>query len=919
MRRTTIAVHQGWLKKKGKKRWFILQANSLYWFAKEQKAVTFQHSSVKGCLELKGYAVSVSEKKSHTFIVSNLRDMNYYELTATTDESMNQWVEHIRASIQQATDNEALGRSGDQPLEGKRGVLIKKGQERLFVLKVDSLMWFLSKTGAEKKAKGSLPLKDITLKRGTKGYSFVLQPKVGKAYTLFGATQLECDEWMEAISRAIERLNFNQTTVKNGWLEKKGQKRYFVIKNGKLLWFNKMQKDDDAEANGYLLLDTCKVSILPPANGKYSLHIVASESGAAAGKEGGGAGAGAGAKDKSKREYTLTATSETECSDWAVAMVNAGATGDMPSRAASSSRRSVMAAPSSTDPVVRRPVSGIQLSDGVFVSRPASSGGSGSGGGGGMEGFMVAEKSGWLEKKGKRRWFVLTAGEFAWYDQPRQHQKGEKPNGSILAKDASVAQIGEIGNGYFVFAIYSATARESEYLLQASSLTEMEDWVVALVLAGANPGKDRATSVCEEGSPYSARPDILPENDKNGWMEKKGRKRWFVLRNSHLYWYKAVQETEAGLKEATGSLELEKCTVKKLDGKLKGRSALVISSSAKGEYLLLHEDEAEIDSWVRLLIDKGGASKYRAAVASGGPASGMCNYFGISLQQLLAKEKGDAAGGIPILVRKCAEHIRAHGMEAEGIFRVSGEQIDIVALKQEFESASDPSTITFADNIDVHAVSGLMKMFFRELNPPLMTFDLYSDFMAAAGCVMSDIKALIAQLPAENKILLGYLLHFLYDVSQLGDLNKMRPMNLAIVFSPNLFRSNRSAFEFMIANAHELMPAIDSAADDVTAPPALPALPAGLASKPLPGLGARGSPAAQLSPLLPPSSAGAASRVLPPAVVASAPQFGSTLSPRVLPAPPQPLPIGGPMLQSPALQAKVSAEILQRISAGPAQ
>jgi hypothetical protein len=129
----------------------------------------------------------------------------------------------------------------------------------------------------------------------------------------------------------------------------------------------------------------------------------------------------------------------------------------------------------------------------------------------------------------------------------------------------------------------------------------------------------------------------------------------------------------------------------------------------------------------------------------------------------------------------------------------------------------------------VHAVSGLMKMFFRELNPPLMTFDLYGDFMSAAGCVMSDIKALIAQLPAENKMcvlsfsafscvrapyadyslcccrlssrsLLAYLLHFLYDVSQCGDVNKMRPMNLAIVFSPNLFRSNRSAFE-VLANS----------------------------------------------------------------------------------------------------------------------
>jgi hypothetical protein len=64
-------------------------------------------------------------------------------------------------------------------------------------------------------------------------------------------------------------------------------------------------------------------------------------------------------------------------------------------------------------------------------------------------------------------------------------------------------------------------------------------------------------------------------------------------------------QTEAGLKEAAGSLELDKCTVKRLDGKLKDKSALVISSSVKGEYLLLHEAEAEIDSWVKLLIEKG--------------------------------------------------------------------------------------------------------------------------------------------------------------------------------------------------------------------------------------------------------------------------------------------------------------------------
>lgn len=77
-------------------------------------------------------------------------------------------------------------------------MLTKKGQERLFVLKADSLLWFQSKNGAEKvlkkvffliggvmltynaiqKARGSLPLKDVTVKRGPKGYSLVLQPKV---------------------------------------------------------------------------------------------------------------------------------------------------------------------------------------------------------------------------------------------------------------------------------------------------------------------------------------------------------------------------------------------------------------------------------------------------------------------------------------------------------------------------------------------------------------------------------------------------------------------------------------------------------------------------------------------------------------------------------------------------------------------
>lgn len=64
---------------------------------------------MKGCLELKGYAVSVNHDKPHTFIVSNLREMNYYELTAASDESMHEWIDNIRLTIAKAGESDVAG------------------------------------------------------------------------------------------------------------------------------------------------------------------------------------------------------------------------------------------------------------------------------------------------------------------------------------------------------------------------------------------------------------------------------------------------------------------------------------------------------------------------------------------------------------------------------------------------------------------------------------------------------------------------------------------------------------------------------------------------------------------------------------------------------------------------------------------
>jgi hypothetical protein len=132
--------------------------------------------------------------------------------------------------------------------------------------------------------------------------------------------------------------------------------------------------------------------------------------------------------------------------------------------------------------------------------------------------------------------------------------------------------------------------------------------------------------------------------------------------------------------------------------------------------------------------------------------------------------------------------------------------MDVYSLKQLFEERAAkgdkaPFVLRKTDfEIDIHAITGVLKLFFRELNPPLMTFELYGDFMNAVNCDLSVVKALIDKLPEVNRRVLRYLLYFLNEVAQHADNNRMRPMNLAIVFSPNLFKSDRPAIE-VLANS----------------------------------------------------------------------------------------------------------------------
>ena len=91
---------------------------------------------------------------------------------------------------------------------------------------------------------------------------------------------------------------------------------------------------------------------------------------------------------------------------------------------------------------------------------------------------------------------MLENGNLAWYGQPKKHESGATPNGTLVIEDCNVSSVGQFDEGY-AFAIYSRKDKGSEYILMASSANEMEDWVLILLKCGAVIEKERKGTTAE--------------------------------------------------------------------------------------------------------------------------------------------------------------------------------------------------------------------------------------------------------------------------------------------------------------------------------------------------------------------------------------------------------------------------------------
>ena len=148
---------------------------------------------------------------------------------------------------------------------------------------------------------------------------------------------------------------------------------------------------------------------------------------------------------------------------------------------------------------------------------------------------------------------------------------------------------------------------------------------------------------------------------------------------------------------------------------------------------------------------------------------------------------------VPQVVTVCCNFIEARGI-VDGVYRLSGISSNIQRLKKNFDDDKVPDLFKDRQVLqDIHCISSLVKLYFRELPSPVCTFHLYDDFVSAVRASeelrIIKLREVIGQLPDANYNTLEYLLKHLHRVSLRHKDTGMTAKNLAIVWAPNLLRS----------------------------------------------------------------------------------------------------------------------------------
>ncbi|KAL7669037.1 hypothetical protein ACOME3_009708 [Neoechinorhynchus agilis] len=143
---------------------------------------------------------------------------------------------------------------------------------------------------------------------------------------------------------------------------------------------------------------------------------------------------------------------------------------------------------------------------------------------------------------------------------------------------------------------------------------------------------------------------------------------------------------------------------------------------------------------------------------------------------------------IPQIIYSCIRAINRLGLHHQGIFRVSGSQVDINDFKEQFERGDDP--LLSVSSRDMNSVAGLLKLYFRELKDPLFPREKFDDFMNIIAIndveTASKLTEKLKEVPVTLYVVMRYLFGFLNHLTEYSDENMMDANNIASCFAPTL-------------------------------------------------------------------------------------------------------------------------------------
>ncbi|XP_015708646.1 rho GTPase-activating protein 12 isoform X10 [Coturnix japonica] len=176
--------------------------------------------------------------------------------------------------------------------------------------------------------------------------------------------------------------------------------------------------------------------------------------------------------------------------------------------------------------------------------------------------------------------------------------------------------------------------------------------------------------------------------------------------------------------------------------------------------------------------------------------------FGSNLTSLCQRENST----VPKFVKLCIEHVEEHGLDVDGLYRVSGNLAVIQKLRF---AVNHDEKLDLNDSKweDIHVITGALKMFFRELPEPLFTYNHFNDFVNAIKQEprqrVHAVKDLIKQLPKPNQDTMQVLFRHLKRVVENGEKNRMTYQSIAIVFGPTLLKPEKETGNIAVHTVYQ--------------------------------------------------------------------------------------------------------------------